>query len=636
MTKPRRYKLSLVQKHQAAVSEAQRLKNFFLADGNTLQDHLEQQRNNYAPYVSVLLLLLHAKVSIPSNNKSRCLCAAWARRDRDLSDYLLSLEDVFQFPEVLRAIKVLDAPRRVRALEKKLQRLQAQGTAKTRTIGRVRNRINDARQECFDGQSTSVSGALCRRVNEWISQIAPEKLDFFALQMPKEPWVELADIVHPSPANFQIPWFLQFVFGAPAPPESMVAECADLNEDNVEELVAKYNVPYSYLRTKLAGRVPQAVKVRVASYEPLDAIVWYYEELGGTAEVDAVIEKRLDAGEEPNFSYGKFMERLLYFRMNRAPFFHKLIPIAEKRLHEIELPLEPPVVVLGDASYSMDVAIRTSTIIASLLAALCAAELRFFNVRSFPPENTPRTVEDVLDVATNTKADGLTAPACTIREFLERRTVVKSFVVVSDEIENEMDNGDFFAQLFYRYYTEVYPARLVFVSFLENPREKGRMVRALESLGIVPLQFRLDSRRPDLTKVDTLLGLLSAESAHFSERAEQLAGMVRKGVAFAELLEEVKRPTFARTSGVDAEDFTETDVVVGKKKAEQDVPSDAADHPAPIAGSSGEECGLCLDRVSDTALIECGHVVCSTCSENVTVCPFCRAPVVRTLKIYKP
>ncbi len=73
--------------------------------------------------------------------------------------------------------------------------------------------------------------------------------------------------------------------------------------------------------------------------------------------------------------------------------------------------------------------------------------------------------------------------------------------MVTDEIENEPSNGTFFAQLFYKYYTEICPARLVMVSFLENPNNKGRMVRALESFGIVPLQFRLDATRPDLSKV---------------------------------------------------------------------------------------------------------------------------------------
>ena len=72
-----------------------------------------------------------------------------------------------------------------------------------------------------------------------------------------------------------------------------------------------------------------------------------------TSQVDSIIDRRLADGEIPKFSYGKLMERLLYFKMEGAPFYEKLVPIAQEQLKDIQLPLEPPVVVLGDASYSM-------------------------------------------------------------------------------------------------------------------------------------------------------------------------------------------------------------------------------------------------------------------------------------------
>ena len=73
-----------------------------------------------------------------------------------------------------------------------------------------------------------------------------------------------------------------------------------------------------------------------------------------------------------------------------------------------------------------------------------------------------------------------------------------------------------FHQLFYKYYTEVYPARIIFVSFLE-PNQTGIMAQALRDLGISPLQFSLDARLPDLTKLDSILGLLTAEAAPFAQ-----------------------------------------------------------------------------------------------------------------------
>src|SRR5690606_18149507 len=110
--------------------------------------------------------------------------------------------------------------------------------------------------------------------------------------------------------------------------------------------------------------------------------------------------------------------------------------------------------------------------------------LKFFNVRSFEPQVRPKTAQDVLAITQQIKAIDGTAPACTLWEYYEKKKIVKFFVVVTDEIENDRHQGTFFAQLFYKYFREVYPAKLVMVSFLDNPQEKGRMVRSLESLGI--------------------------------------------------------------------------------------------------------------------------------------------------------
>lgn len=59
------------------------------------------------------------------------------------------------------------------------------------------------------------------------------------------------------------------------------------------------------------------------------------------------------------------------------------------------LPLEAPIAVLGDASSSMDVAIRTSTIIASILTAITNAKLSFFHTENIVPDKLPETVEQV-------------------------------------------------------------------------------------------------------------------------------------------------------------------------------------------------------------------------------------------------
>ena len=43
---------------------------------------------------------------------------------------------------------------------------------------------------------------------------------------------------------------------------------------------------------------------------------------------------------------------------------------------------------------------------------------------------------EVLDMALRTTADGMTAPAASLWPFYEKKEVVKTFVIVTDEEEN--------------------------------------------------------------------------------------------------------------------------------------------------------------------------------------------------------
>ncbi len=51
--------------------------------------------------------------------------------------------------------------------------------------------------------------------------------------------------------------------------------------------------------------------------------------------------------------------------------------------------------VIGDRSGTMEVAIRTSTIIAALLSAIVRAKLCFFNNQNMDAEKIPQTIAEV-------------------------------------------------------------------------------------------------------------------------------------------------------------------------------------------------------------------------------------------------
>jgi len=349
------------------------MKALFLSENKTYQEHFDCQSKSYDLYTAVLLLLINQGVEISKASRSRILAAAWARKDKELSQYLLSKDEIWTLPHILGALTLVDANRKIRSVEKKITRLEKQGTAKSKTIGQLKSSINDLKREAAIG---SLSGSLAKQIKQWVSTISGENLEFFALNMPKGPWLELADLVHFNPKDFKCNWFLEYIFGKEPPTDSLIAQTANLTSQNaVEELKKGVRIPYSFLRSQIKP-LPAEAKEYIIQYTPLDTLIWWYEELSCPA-LEKLLDARLDK-ERPSFAYGKLMERLLYFKSINAPFFKKLIPFAEERLANIQLTLESPVVVIGDASYSMDVAIRVSTVIASVLCCLCGAEKIFY------------------------------------------------------------------------------------------------------------------------------------------------------------------------------------------------------------------------------------------------------------------
>ena len=624
-----------------------KVKEVIFQENGTLRSHFTIYQENPSVYTGVVGLLLHYGVEFPTGSKPKILAVSIANKNRSLTDYILSKRDEFQMIDILRSLKLLDSPRKVREAEKAVAKLVAAG-AKPKKIQAKTRKVNELKNESKDteGLNVSVSGATSRKIRKWISQIDKETLEFYLMQMPARPWQELADIVHPAPSDFQCPYFLATIYGAPPPVDSIVTRSRLVPTSSpaeVEGILQNSPIPFSFLR-KNVEEITIPMRERIAEYETLDTLIWWHHELACPG-LDDRIRARLEKGEEPKFSYGKFMERLLYFKEMGSPFFAQLIPIAEKRLKEISLPLEPPVMVIGDASFSMDVAIRTSTIIASLMVVLSNAKLRFFNDKVVQPPLLPRNASQVIEVTEKAQADGLTAPAVSIWDLYQKKEKVRYFIMVTDEIENEKFNNTFFAQLFYKYCMEVFPARLVFISFLEDLKVKGRMVQALESFGIVPLQFKLDAKRPDLTKMDSVLGILSSESNVFPQYVEHCAklwdattdlnAVVTKAITIAtpELMAN-KAAEEEPSMGAPSSSGSSSSVAGGSQLAEE-MPEEA---PISLLASDDNTCSVCFDKEPNSALVPCGHAsFCYECAQalNQKPCPLCMAPVASVLKIFR-
>ncbi|CAF0885028.1 unnamed protein product [Adineta steineri] len=532
-------------------------KPFFVNANVTLDQHIQAQTTNLSRYLAALFSLDTNSVEIGQKAKACALAAAWCRHDHKLANNLLRHRRLFTLTEVLKAVTMLDAARQIRVYEKKLKRLELSKTKpKATKLGKIKNNIDNLNK--LKPSNGSASGAVARHIQRWTRTLTKQELEYFALHMPTEPWKKLADIVHFNPTKDfpALPWFLPFCFGTPAPSETMVARCRDLTNENVNDLLKEFAIPYSHLK-QFKEQLNESSKAKIAAKEDkLDTILWYYEDLQ-CEPVDDIIVERLRNGEQITLPYGKLMERLLLCRLLRegqsttggrygrraaqttpsatpahpekAKFYSDLLPTAQAQLEKIKLPLESPVAVIGDASGSMEVAIRTATILSSLLTAICSAKLNFFNDKVFQPSFIPKTLEDVLSLAIITKADGSTANAAGLVPYYDAKEVIKTFVMVTDEEENadgktaDGFSGRFF-ELFMKYREQIYPAKLVFISFLSHQHAEGQMYSQFKNANVPDvLQFKFNRERPDLTKIDNLIGLLSTgSSASFDNNLEPL------------------------------------------------------------------------------------------------------------------
>ena len=492
------------------------LRLFVGVDEVALAEHHRALRDARASYVATLLLTLEHGVDLSAGVRARVLAAAWSLRDHELAEALLA-RPAWGVAAVVKALALLDAGRQARALRRRIAALEETGSATARTLGKLRSQANDLERE---GSVGSVSGALARHVRRWLAPVRADALTGFAFSMPGTPWRQVADLVHPRPDALAAPWFLPVAFGGTPPEGSALAACASATPAQLAEVAESHRVPYSHLRT-VKGALSPALREAVARYESLDTLLWFYEELRAPA-VDRAITARLDAGEEPTLGCGKLMERVLTLRDAKAPFWQRLVPVVDGQLSRMRLPLDAPVVVLGDASSSMTVAIRVATIIGSVFTVLTRAELRFFNGGLMLPKRSPRSASDVLAVTDETRANGCTAPAAALWPSLERRALVRTFVVVTDEEENSECQKMRFDAMLARYRAEVYPAQVTFVSFI-GQQARGQMTSALALGGVPYRQLRLDRERPDLTRLDAMLGEIAVQSPLFAERASALA-----------------------------------------------------------------------------------------------------------------
>lgn len=508
----------------------------------TYDQHYDAQEANRDKYVATLMAFEEYSIEVLANARSKSLAAALARRDKDLIKYLLDHNKNFAFTDVLKAVTLLDSNREIKAIEKKIARVAKTGSViKAKKLGVLKNEIKNF--ELLKPKVGSFSGALAKLIKKWVRKYSEKDLEYFALSLPTEPWKKLANLCHFNPTlDFpNAPWFLPFCFGKEPVKDSLLDKCRQITNENANELVEMFDLPFSFVKN-YSKNLNEKSKKKFAESEKFDTIIWYYEDLS-CPDVDIIIRARLERGERIELGYGKLMERLLMFKelnektnasLKHNSLYSLFIPNAETELKKFKANLASPVAILGDASSSMSVAIRTATIIGSLLAAICSAKLTFFNQQNFEAKLNPKNVSDVLNVAYETKATGSTSPAASLVPYYDNKEIIKTFIIVTDEEENTdgvtSDGKRWrFFDLFMAYREKVYPASLIFVSFLDSQHSVGQMYKEFLNSKVPDVsQYKFSRSKPDLTKLDSILGRICSKSSQsFAGRVEKLESDIK-------------------------------------------------------------------------------------------------------------
>eukprot|EP00542_Grammatophora_oceanica_P020324 CAMPEP_0194033822 /NCGR_PEP_ID=MMETSP0009_2-20130614/6345_1 /TAXON_ID=210454 /ORGANISM="Grammatophora oceanica, Strain CCMP 410" /LENGTH=611 /DNA_ID=CAMNT_0038674549 /DNA_START=1768 /DNA_END=3600 /DNA_ORIENTATION=- len=488
---------------------------------------------------------------IPDVNKALHLLDR-PRKIRQLEAKIKTIEE--KHPHVVKSeeeetTKKVDADGKVVKKRKKRRKIDGLRQAKQQLVSEVSCSGTTACREAHDSAAVeemikarmSVSGALARKIQAWTKAMPQDYLEFVLLGMPLEPWKELADVVHLRPSDFVVPYFLEYVFGKKPEGRNFVTQMKDLLDgldsttDETAVLEKYFGVAGEFptqlaLQYALLRRYPILVsKTKVmedlASRIPLDTVIWWYEEFHGKGHCDDIIKERL--GEKPEavmkhfqkskVTFGKLIERIMTCRRLGASFAEDLLPLATARLEELkatwaDASSSTRMAVFGDASGSMETAIEAATIFASMVSACFDGELSFFDYTVMPsPHLRPSRLEQALEVCTTVKVRGATCNAAALWPYYEQKKVMDTFVMVTDEGENQSVHGKYrFADLFAMYLKDVNPkAKLVIARVGRGDRY---FQNTLENHGFDYTVVHLDENRPDHAKFDALLGQLSVVS----------------------------------------------------------------------------------------------------------------------------
>lgn len=580
----------------------------------SLKEHFDHYDEDASKYMGDVLRIFTDRILSKTSGltvKSHILTVLIQKKD---NDRIKKLHPYIDLPEMVRACEILDSSRLIKQIASKLI-ANPQSIKLKRKLMQAEELIKN--QNVTD-LNLSLNHSKIKIVKEWVNNIPREKIEYRAMLFDTSLWKKLADLTHLNPkTDFAegCDWFLYYCFGAPIPEGNVVYDYKTLTYTNFHELYDKHHFSYELIRNKLQlnpvstsntfssnwyssyhknkynkgkqnkrnkqniqnkqnkhnkyhnqteqnknqqyesnKHLIRDIKIKIVNNETINTVVWYWDELVDTYNVMDVLSRLKSEKHNINLSYGKIVD--LISKTTTPEVLNELILLGEEKLQNYKIDVESPVAVFGDQSGSMEIAIKTSGIITSLLCYICNAHLHLFHSENEHITNPPKSIIEAVKFGKEVRTKGSTCPAASLMYYYAKKEIVKTIIIITDEEENESINeynineynsnnisfnpmmpmtnpynGNFityntklhnnrnsfnryrFADLYKKYITEVYPARLIFISF-SDPNIDACMVTSLKRVvgdnvvdELVKV-FKFNVNDPDLNRMDIVLKYL--------------------------------------------------------------------------------------------------------------------------------
>lgn len=487
----------------------------------SIEAHLEGMKSNYSKYCATMLVLLNQGFNFPDSNRVHMLVAALYQSDRELWYFMMVERDEWGVVELVKAIKILDGNRKRRQINKTLEKLSSKSRSKKYKEKQLE--LSTIPQNAFG----SFPGSKQKYVRDWVATISPAELEWQLINYDVTWWQELADFVHLNPAHFQLDWFLKVVYGEPAPEDSFTFKVKHLDTSQIDEFLQQFPLPYRFVRRSIQTKLSNKSKDFFLSSETLSDSLLYVSELL-TPNSDDILSSRIDKEWNNDLGFAELVYRILQIQQHLPNTAGKAAELARKTLDALSLDVKPPVVVMGDASGSMEVAIQLSSILAGMISVKAKADLIFFDHEIMDsPVKHPSTVGDIIKVA-SMKSRGATAPAAALWPYFAKKDSVKTIFMISDELENRDFRGYYFDRLLEEYYNTVAQPDVIFVSFRDPRYWQPQMANRITQKKIPFSQYFLDKGDPDLRKIDEIFYRISTEMGHFGVQVNSVSEELEK------------------------------------------------------------------------------------------------------------